>query len=509
MAIWYVGSTKYSAVTQWAASTAYSVGDLRRQLASPTVGNERVFRCTTAGTSGGTEPTWVLTTGGTTNDGTAVWTEVTGNSTYGWTAAIARVRVALSKAAAGDTIYVSNNHAATEAATVNWASPGTAASPVVIQCVDDSATPPTATATTATEATTGASHFGFQGMAICRGVSIACGTGASVADLRFNSSTAAWWRMEGCALSLGCSSTNARIYIGSDTASQCNGVEWVNVTVQFANASQNIAANVPFRWRNTASAIQGATLPTVLFVGNAAAQSSATEVEGVDLSALGSGKSIVNIGTNSYGRWRFIDCKLGSSVSPTTGSVTAQSGRQVEFINCDSADTNYRFYRQNYAATEQQETTIVRSGGASDGTTAVSRKISSTANSKWFAPYESMPIEYWNEAVGGSLTATVPVVTDGVTLTDAEAWVEVEYLGTSGFPLGSFASDRISDPVFGTPANQATDGVSSWATTGLASPVTQTLSVSFTPQEKGLIRARVCLAKPSTTVYYDPLLQVA
>lgn len=32
----------------------------------------------------------------------------------------------------------------------------------------------------------------------------------------------------------------------------------------------------------------------------------------------------------------------------------------------------------------------------------------------------------------------------------------------------------------------------------------QSLAVTFTPQEKGIIRAKVCLAKASTTMYFDP-----
>jgi hypothetical protein len=55
----------------WAATTAYSVGD----LVIPTVGNGRIYRCTTAGTSGSSQPTWPTTRGGTVSDGGAVWTE--------------------------------------------------------------------------------------------------------------------------------------------------------------------------------------------------------------------------------------------------------------------------------------------------------------------------------------------------------------------------------------------------------------------------------------------------
>lgn len=57
----------------WAASTVYSVGD----TVIPTAFAGRMYRCTTAGTSGSSQPTWGTTDGGTTNDGTVIWTEHT------------------------------------------------------------------------------------------------------------------------------------------------------------------------------------------------------------------------------------------------------------------------------------------------------------------------------------------------------------------------------------------------------------------------------------------------
>jgi len=54
-------------------STAVSVGD----TVIPATPNGRLYRCTTAGTTGAGEPTWPTTSGGTVTDGTAVWTEMT------------------------------------------------------------------------------------------------------------------------------------------------------------------------------------------------------------------------------------------------------------------------------------------------------------------------------------------------------------------------------------------------------------------------------------------------
>lgn len=62
----------------WSATTAVTLTDPRNQRIGsrvrPTSFNDRVFRCTTAGTTGGAEPAWNLTIGGTTADGSAVWT---------------------------------------------------------------------------------------------------------------------------------------------------------------------------------------------------------------------------------------------------------------------------------------------------------------------------------------------------------------------------------------------------------------------------------------------------
>ncbi len=55
----------------WAASTAYSVGNLIVDF------NGNIQRCTTAGTSGsGSHPAWATTIGATTTDNTVVWTLV-------------------------------------------------------------------------------------------------------------------------------------------------------------------------------------------------------------------------------------------------------------------------------------------------------------------------------------------------------------------------------------------------------------------------------------------------
>lgn len=53
----------------WAASVVYA----QDQFTKPTTGNNFVYRCTVAGTTGSTEPTWPTTAGNTVVDGTITW----------------------------------------------------------------------------------------------------------------------------------------------------------------------------------------------------------------------------------------------------------------------------------------------------------------------------------------------------------------------------------------------------------------------------------------------------
>jgi len=62
------------AVAAWAASTAFSVGDIRRATTEQASG--LFFRCTTAGTSDSSEPSWPTDIGSTITDNTCVWTAI-------------------------------------------------------------------------------------------------------------------------------------------------------------------------------------------------------------------------------------------------------------------------------------------------------------------------------------------------------------------------------------------------------------------------------------------------
>lgn len=421
-----------------------------------------------------------------------------------WANAKATLAAALTAAGAGGTVYVSDNHAESSGSAITLTSPGTAAAPVTVLCVNDASDPEPPTALAATASVAGLT-LAVRGFAYCYGITFnASSTGSSTTIAFFGDTLPGYWRLENCVVALTGNSATPRLLLGAVVASHDDElVEFVNTTLSFAHVGQAVNPISPFIMRG--GAVTG-TAPTTLFVPSTTINGKVI-LQGVDLSGLGSGKNLVDVSIAKFQDYLFENCKLGASVAITTGANSGQGGVTIQIINCDSGDTNYRYVKHCYQGDITQESTIVRTGGASDGTTPISRKMVSSANSKFYSPLELGPLSIWNEATGSSKTLTVEVVTDNVTLTDAEAWVEVEYLGTSGFPLSLFANDRAAD-VLATPANQ-TSSSETWTTTGLGTPVKQKLAVSFTPQEKGLIRARVMLAKASTTMYVCPKVTIS
>ncbi len=465
--------------------------------------SNNLFICTTSGAVGASEPTWNTTIGNTTTDASAVWTCIS-NGAYGnWAAPHARLANAFASnwGAAGDTFYIAGSHAETQSTAMTLTCPGTVTSPCRILCVTESGSVPPVLATTATVKTSGNNSLIIDGCGYIEGTTFTAGDSSGTANLIVQSVvTRSDMRFRKCALRLGGTGISSKIRLVDNTGAD-GFVLLDETTMQFGATGQGLAAKMRFMWQNTASAITGATIPTTLLL------TSVGEIDflGVDLSALGSGKNLMTASNGTTATVRLSDCRLGASVSVTTGSITAAGALQVEMVNCDSVDTNYRYYRQAYHGTITQETTIVRTGGASDGTTTFSRKMVTTANSKFYAPLVGPWFRFWNDATGSPITVNAEVVTDNVTLTDNEAWIEIEGLTTSGFPLGGFVSDAAAD-VLATGTNQPTSS-ETWTTTGLTTPVKQTLGTSITPQEKGWIRARICLAKASTTMYVCPKVQ--
>lgn len=522
MSDWYVSSVAYTAVTQWSATTAFATGAIVRQLATPATNSERCFRVTAGGggNSGGSEPTWVLTSNGTTTDGALTWTECTAQSnhqqdngvTNTWTAPAARLNNITSNGknvlASLDRVFFSSDHAETQATTLL-----TPTAFSLVYCISVSRTagniPPLAADITngASMTTTGSAHdMTLQLGAFWQGFTFTAGTSGN-SSIKFIANR---MYLKDCTV------------VAGDLGVRFNtplGLVWDNVTYKVPAVGAVIDINsvsgtlVDFEWRGGSVVSNSGTLPTNLFHHFASGGSSDNiRLRGVDLSVLGSGKTIMHwqtaSGSNStsgVSRQSLRNCKLGASVTVTNGpdEATGVFGSVVEVINCDSGNTNYNNSWYYPGGSVVTETTITRTNGATDGTTKVSRKMVTLSGPP---PIFTEPLEHhiwqWNTTTGVSKTATIEFISS-TTLNNDEIWGELEYLADTSDALSAFGNNYKAT-VLTTGAAQ-TSSSTTWDSSP-ATPVKQKLAITFTPQKVGLMHFTVRLAKVSTTVYVDPLI---
>jgi len=508
MANWYCSSVDYAAVTQWAALTVTSLGTIRRQLTAPAQGSERCFVCTTAGTTGATEPTWVLTKAATTADGTVVWTECTGNQLYNgdtggtaWGAPHANILAAGTAGwpVAGDTIFVRNTHNVTYAAAALLTMQ---ANTCFYLCTNASTLPPTAgTITTgATEATSGANALTISSagnIGYIQGFTFIAGSGANVSTLNIGVSGSTGFHYANCTFSLGGTTTGA-----FSTNSNFGNMRFKNCTFNFSSATQNFGSGATGFYGLWEGGSVTGTAPTTLFVAGVN-RNMLARIRDVDLSIVSGTLISLNTGTN--GNYiEFTNCKLNAAVTISSSTTVPAPFKdpQVRLINCDGGSTNYTYHMRISGMVVDQDTTTVRSGGASDETTAISWKAVSASNQSFLIQAFYDDIFVWNTLTGSARTVSVYLTTNS-SLTNANCWMEVEYLGTSGSTLGSIVSTY---PGILATATALTTDASTWSGTALTNKYV--ISTSITPQMVGLIRAKVFVTIPSATIYLDPKLVV-
>lgn len=450
MADWYVSSAGYAAVTTWSAAQVVALNVYRRPTA-PSAGNERVYKCTTAGTTGGSEPSWPLGSGATVNDNGVIWTEVTGTSANqsagNWTAPAATLDLIIgtsgrASAAGLDNVFVADNHSESWASARTW----NRLNYTVCVTVAGSALPPVAASvsTGAVVTTTGANSLTLSATGYFYGVTFNVGTGSSAASLVIGSSAAGGTAtLERCAINLVTTSASSRITLGATAV--LNNLILNNTTISFGAAGQGITATIAgcfFGWYNTpTNGLQG-TSPTNLFI---VTQPPLVEISGVDLSNLAGNIVQSSAGSNSFqGQVRITGCKLNTATVLAANLRTASRG-QVLQLNCSDDTTGNNIARQAYGAPAAtggvvSNTRIYRNGGAAAGTgNGFSLAMIATSSANGPPTYQlhpvTPPIFFWNTTIGSSRTVTVNMLANKSALpTNAMLWLEVQYMAASTSP---------------------------------------------------------------------------
>lgn len=163
-----------------------------------------------------------------------------------------------------------------------------------------------------------------------------------------------------------------------------------------------------------------------------------------------------------------------------------------------SSDTNKPYYIQEeyYEGVIQAETTVIKTDGSSDGVTPISLKFVTNTNAiaGYFPVKNRIPILFWVDDIGIK-TFEVDILTDNVTLTEDEAYIELTH--PQAGVLRALATSKVHEG-----ANLAAS-VAAWTTTGIGTPVKQKISITVNVGQKGWVEACICFAKPSSVMYAD------
>lgn len=503
------GDTTNSPV--WAASQTVALGQI---IYDSNTSSLQV--CTTAGTTKALPaPSFSATAGVTTTDNTATWTSLGLASNFAaWAAPHARYQNAIAStwATNGDKIFLGDDHAEWQASLLNTAG-GTQALPIYFLSIDHAAAMPPVSASLkkgASVRTTGNSRILIANAANANnywsGATFYCGSGVLAVNPSFPGGNAnSNLILDGCTISLPTVTASTLEIGGSQVGISSTGARILfnNTVLDFAIAGHSVMVGTTnFTWRNTPSAITGTAPTTLLWSASASdtLRNGVAVLDGVDLSALGAGNTIVGSNAAAY-RVSLTNCKLGASV--TVAATPAIRGSIVELDISDSATNQARQERYLYEGTLTTETTVVpTSQQASDGTTPITWKVVTTANASWPFPFETFTYAEWIDTTGSPITRTFEIINDGTTLTNTDVWAEAEYLGSSATPVSSLATSGTAD-ILAAGVN-ITTSAAAWNTTGLSSPVTQKIAPTFTPQMKGYVRIVFKVAKASKTLWINP-----
>jgi hypothetical protein len=433
-----------------------------------------------------------------------VFTNITGQGTFGWTAAAGDLPTILTAGfmLGGDRAFISSDHTETQVVNTTYGTPSATYSTAQFLSVNRAGSVPPVPADLLAGATitvsTGDLNINSPSPTYHNGITyVQSGTGA----FRFGfGGIEKGATLENCFIWLNTTSTAPRIANLSTTIITLN-----NTKVQFGNAVQGFAAGGPvmaINWNNTASAISGTIFPTALFSGGSNDLIAIT-ARGVDFSAI-TGTLVADGSAAAGSQALFESCRIASGVTRYARGAYTGANDLVEFINCYDG-TNFIAESYTVAGTLTTEFSTTLAGGATDNVGAYSHKMVSTANVDEFVnTFNGFWLDINQGSVGVSHTATVEIISSG-TLTNDQVALYLEYEGTAGSSVSSFANSFLTTPL--TTPTAIPTSAATWNSPP-ATPVAQKLQVTFTPQTAGRLRGQVRLGAASKTLWYNPQIVV-
>ena len=413
--------------------------------------------------------------------------------------------------AAGDTVYVASTHSETLGTNPAYSWAGTSAAPVLIICADKtSGAPPTTGATGATIATSNgvALSLAAAGVAYFYGFTFAVGSGGT-SNANINPCSANPCVFDTCAFWLNNSGAGSVINLAA------NGIlsTFSNCTLKFGQALQGLnlgAFGASLTWAGGSVDPSGTAISKLFSAVSAGAN---VRIANVDLSACATSLNLVSTSLTNI-VMDFVACKTPTSWTGALNSSTGGYGTRISAYQCGptGAGATTALDVMDAYGEITSNTTVVMTGGASDGTTQLSWQLATNSQTSLATPLKSEWRAVWvDTTVSKTLTWNYVADTNvaagqgagtGNAFQNNQVWIELLYFGSSTSPLGSYASSAPSTPVAA--ASDNSSGSASWTTTGLTTPKTGVCSVTITTGLKGPMLARICVGAASKTIYADP-----
>jgi hypothetical protein len=312
-----------------------------------------------------------------------------------------------------------------------------------------------------------------------------------------------------CSVAIGANST---LYIGGNVGNS----EFYNLTVDLTADGTTARTGIVFA-NDTALR---AKIIGLAFVNAAyrtasvfAAYPYCLDVSNADFSGFTNGTPCEIAQNVVNGTFNFTNCLTAETWSPIANQPGY--GGQVMFTNCGPADAPTYLYFATGRGTVASTASIYRTGGATVEGDACAWLVTTTAGCGESAPFWT-PYIYGTVSSTGSKTFTCHITNDTADFTNAEVWLEVEYLKDSDEAQWTLATDQRAT-ITTTPAAQTDDTTSVWVglnddSQGLADYM-QSLAVTATVGETGQYRARVAVGVASIAAsryfYVDPKITVS
>lgn len=406
-----------------------------------------------------------------------------------WALAKATLVSALTATGAGGRVFMSDNHAETQFGAITLTG-GTINAPIQVISVNDAGDPEPPTSVLAggsVSQTSTTADIAFDGYAYMYGVTFSSKRDFTWQDLEVK------WIYDTCIFNL--TGGNDEWIVGS--VDEDVFVFMKNCTIDLGFSTNIIRINKGGKMEWVGGSLSG-TIPTVLF--NSLSRSVDIKMRDFDLSSL-STSLIDPTGTTGFFKVLLERCKLHASLTVLQNPIQTP-GSYVKLHSCDSGDTTYSIIEESYEGTVIDETTIVRTGGASDGTTSFSYKMTTNANAVEFVqPLISPPIVAWTTATTSTNYDVEIVIDSATTLNNDDVWMELETPGSDA--QGVITTTRLSN-ILSTPS-ELTASTETWSGVGGLEKKYR-LRGTVAPGKAGPVTARIFLARPSTVIYVDMLI---